>query len=112
MAEYLFVVFTNPVDGREDDYNAWYTNQHLGDVLKVPGLVSAQRFKFAGSPTGAEPPHRYMALYKVEADHWKTASDAIGRAVGSGAMIMSDAVDLAGVNSFYVTPITEERTRA
>jgi hypothetical protein len=27
-----FLVFTNPVEGREDEYNEWYDNVHLGDV--------------------------------------------------------------------------------
>jgi hypothetical protein len=41
MAKHVFVVLTNPVEGKEDTYNDWYTNVHLGDVLKVPGIVAA-----------------------------------------------------------------------
>jgi hypothetical protein len=45
MEKHLFVVFTNAVEGQEDIYNEWYTDVHLKDVLKVPGIVAAQRFK-------------------------------------------------------------------
>ena len=45
MPRYNLIVLTNPVDGREDEYNDWYTNVHLDDVLKVPGVVAAQRFR-------------------------------------------------------------------
>ena len=38
MAKYTFVVLTNAVDGKDDTFNEWYTNTHLGDVLAVPGV--------------------------------------------------------------------------
>ena len=44
MAKYTFVVLTNAVEGKDDAFDEWYTNTHLGDVLAVPGFVSAQRF--------------------------------------------------------------------
>ena len=30
MAKHVFVVLTNPLEGKEDAYNDWYTNVHLG----------------------------------------------------------------------------------
>ena len=41
---YYFFVFNNPVTGHEDEYNAWYNNQHALDVVALPGFVTAQRF--------------------------------------------------------------------
>src|SRR4051812_5666782 len=49
MPRFKFLAFTNPVEGREDEYNEWYTNTHLADLLRVPGLMSAQRFRLTGS---------------------------------------------------------------
>jgi hypothetical protein len=43
MEKHVFVVFTNAVEGQEDIYNEWYTDVHLKDVPKVPGIVAAQR---------------------------------------------------------------------
>ena len=43
LEKHVFVVFTNPVAGKEAIYNEWYTDVHLKDVPKVPGIVAAQR---------------------------------------------------------------------
>jgi hypothetical protein len=40
-----FLVLSNPAAGMEDEFNEWYKHVHTADVLQVPGLVSAQRFK-------------------------------------------------------------------
>lgn len=49
MATALLVVLTEPVEGREDEYNIWYSNNHFDDVLKAAGFGAAQRFKFEPS---------------------------------------------------------------
>jgi hypothetical protein len=41
MAKYTFVVLTNAVEGKDDAFDDWYTNTHLGDVLAVPGSVGS-----------------------------------------------------------------------
>ena len=45
MTKHVLLVFTSPVEGREDEYNAWYNDVHLGEVLTADGFVRAQRFK-------------------------------------------------------------------
>ena len=53
MAKHVFVVFTNPVEGKDATYNDWYDNRHLPDVLDVPGFVSAQRFRLSDTQRAA-----------------------------------------------------------
>jgi hypothetical protein len=36
--KYILVVMSNPVPGREQEYNTWYDTQHLPDVLQNPGF--------------------------------------------------------------------------
>jgi len=104
MAKYNYVVLSNPVAGHEDEYNEWYTKQHLGDVLKVPGFVAAQRFK-AQDPEN-KLPHKYMAIYEIDTnDVEKTLGELAGRA-GSPAMPMSPAFDIATVSVTVFEPIT------
>jgi hypothetical protein len=43
------IVLNNPKEGQEDKHNDWYTKRHLGDVVSIPGIVSAQRFVNAGA---------------------------------------------------------------
>ena len=66
MSRYVFVVLTNASGGRDDEFNEWYNNQHIPDVLKIPGFVAAQRFNIAGAQMdGATSPWRYLALYEL-----------------------------------------------
>ncbi|MSO90603.1 MAG: hypothetical protein EXR01_03305 [Acetobacteraceae bacterium] len=93
MAKHVFVVFTNPVAGKDSTYNDWYTNQHLPDVLNVPGFVSAQRFKLSDTQRAAGPfPWQYMALYQIETDDLKKTLATLGERSGTSAMVMSDAL--------------------
>jgi len=42
---YAFLVFANPVPGREVEFNDWYQNMHMGDLVQHPGWFGAQRFR-------------------------------------------------------------------
>jgi hypothetical protein len=102
MDRYMFVVMTNAVEGQDEAFNAWYDSQHVGDVLKVPGFRSAQRFVLPPDQAGPNVKHRYLALYEVETDDVKATQAALGAAVSSGAMPLSDTLDMGGVfNVFY-----------
>ena len=95
MGKYILAVFTNPVAGREDEYNEWYSHQHLKDVVSVPGYVSAQRYKVA-LPMVGDPKYRYLAIYGMDA---KSSEDvaAASQALSSTPMYVSDALDAAGL---------------
>src|SRR5678815_3844677 len=60
-ATHLQIALSDPVEGREAEFNDWYTGRHLPDVLAVPGFVGGQRFKVI--PWGAKPaPTRHLAI--------------------------------------------------
>ncbi|RWA66240.1 DUF4286 family protein [Mesorhizobium sp.] len=65
MSRHIFAVLTNPVEGREAEFNAWYSDRHLHDILKLPGLVSAQRFRLSPEQIAATP-YRYLVIYEIE----------------------------------------------
>jgi hypothetical protein len=46
-----------------DDFNRWYDETHLPEILACPGFVSCTRFECAG---GREP--RYLAIYELEGE--------------------------------------------
>jgi hypothetical protein len=110
MTRPTFVVFTNPTEGREDEFNNWYDNTHLSDVLKVEGFVAAQRFKLAETDPPQEFPHRYLALYEVESDDLGYVTQALSEAGNSGAMFISESLDRPEAIAKYFTPITDRRT--
>ncbi|NGY03988.1 DUF4286 family protein [Solimonas terrae] len=69
MARYVFVVHTNAVEGRDDEFNDWYSGPHLVDLRRLPGVVSARRFRIAETQVREQPSsHRYLAIYEIETD--------------------------------------------
>jgi primosomal replication protein N len=54
MGRHILVVMTNAVEGKDQEFNHWYSNVHLGEVVAIPGFVSAQRYKLADSEIAGE----------------------------------------------------------
>lgn len=101
MSAHTYVVFSNPAEGRDDEYNRWYNDVHLDEVLQVPGFVSATRHRIEPQD-GAEPEYGYVALYQIESDPEPALAELMRRA-GSGELQMSDA--LGGVRTMLVREI-------
>jgi hypothetical protein len=95
MPKYTFIVLSNPVEGREDEYNDWYSNAHLDDVFRVPGIVAAQRFILTDAQR-MEPPYpwRYLAIYDIETDDLQGVINTFGERSGTPALPTSDAIEL------------------
>jgi hypothetical protein len=49
MARYVFAIHSNPVEGREQEYNDWYSNRHLDDLLACAGVTAARRLTLAST---------------------------------------------------------------
>jgi hypothetical protein len=101
MRQYKFLVFTRPVAGREKDYDEWYQNIHLHDLVSVPGFKSARRFRWARThqkPADADEP-QHLAIYEIETDD----IDAVIAAMRTlrGKVSMSDAIDLPASSSMF-----------
>lgn len=104
----MFVVFTEPHAGRDGTYNDWYNNQHLSDVLKVPGITAAQRFQHIEKQRGEEPLRRYLALYDIETDDLSgTYNELISRA-DTDEMPLSPAFDRTKSIAHLFEPITRK----
>ena len=113
MKSHRLVVFTEPVAGKEDEYNKWYDEVHLREVLEVDGFVAAQRFKPAdaqleGMDEGS--PARYMAIYEIEGDGLEGVLASLGS--GAGTMNMSDALDVTGAHAFAFSAIGDRQLSA
>lgn len=104
-AQHLLAVLSEPAAGREDEYNAWYSGQHIDETLETPGWVAARRYVLSDAQLDANvPSHRYLALYELSTASAAEALEALrGR---SDAISPSDLIapnDIAGV----FTPITD-----
>ena len=56
MADHHMLVFTNPLPGREAEFNKWYDEVHLPEVLQVKGFVAARRYVVSGDSPPEAPP--------------------------------------------------------
>ena len=103
MPSYKYIVLTNPRPGCEAEFNRWYDERHLPDVMKTSGIVSAQRYEVAMGPSGAETPIRtYLTIFEIDtADLPETVAELMAR-VGTDAMPISEALDTASAYAgFY-----------
>lgn len=67
MARSVLVVLSKPVEGREADFDAWYSGIHLPEVVSLDGFVAARRFKHVPDPERQDAvPLPYLAIYEVE----------------------------------------------
>lgn len=101
---HLLVVLSDPEDGREEEYNNWYSGQHLRETLQTPGWSSAQRFVLSSKQISEHlPEQKYLALYEISADE----SDALAALKArSSEIASSDAMSPADVVALF-TPITD-----
>lgn len=111
MAHYVYVVLSDPVPGREDDYNEWYSKQHLDDIMREAGFTACQRFRQAEMAVPQAAPNGYLALYEIETDDIDAVDAAMRAAVASGAVPLTDALDVGRISAWYVEALTERRVR-
>jgi hypothetical protein len=91
---FLYLVQSNAVEGRDEEFNEWYDATHVPDILALDGFVSAQRFKrstLLDRPGAADPHFAYVALYEIEGDPM-AAVKALGAGVKDGSISMTDAM--------------------
>lgn len=111
MAQFKYLVFTSPLEGREDEYNDWYTNIHLPDLLNVPGIYAAQRFRLSRHQRSDNPcPGEYLAIYEIESDDVTATFAELKKRAGSPAMVLSPAMS-PDVTHFVFEPCTQRLTR-
>ena len=72
--KHLVLILTEPTEGQEAEFNDYYENLHLREVLDTTVLQTAQRFKLAAE-AGEGCPLPYLALYETEADDAQAVID-------------------------------------
>jgi hypothetical protein len=100
--KYKLVVFTNAVEGKDEEFNDWYQNTHLQQVVSIKTFVQAQRFRFHTNivPGGANS-SRYMAIYDIETDDIGAALAAMNDLAASGRMPLPDSMGQPIIGAVY-----------
>lgn len=112
MAKYKLIVLINAIEGREDEFNNWFINQHVPDVLTIPGMKTAQRFELAEHQReGAKKEFRFLTLYDVETDDLPWVIHEMKIRQGTPQMVSTDTIAPPASIHFF-EPITELVTSA
>jgi hypothetical protein len=102
MRKFTWIVQTNCDSAHDQEFNAWYDDIHLGDLLRIPGVVAARRSKLSDSqmtmvdstlilcdPKTLGAKYRYLALYSIETDDIAAVLAAIKARSGTSEMVIS-----------------------
>jgi hypothetical protein len=85
---YVFLVFANPIPGKETEFNDWYTNTHMGDLVQLQGWMGAQRFRSVNdvSPRPSAPgyEHGYLMVWDLEDTEANAALSRMTAAIAGG----------------------------
>jgi hypothetical protein len=94
MAKFKLIALTTPVAGKEEEFHAWYQNQHLPELVAFPGMKGAQRYKLTAKLVGSDS-NPWLAIYDIETDDPFAFLGAVGQAAASGKLTQSDASNMA-----------------
>jgi hypothetical protein len=60
----ILLVLSNAVEGRDVDFDHWYSTIHIPEILELSSFVSAERYRLdAAVPNRTD--HRHLAIYEV-----------------------------------------------
>lgn len=82
MTKHIYVAQLDIPAEHEEEFNRLYDEEHVPNLLAVPGVSGGQRYKLAASDTDGMP--RYLAIYELdspdipESDAWKKAATTEG----------------------------------
>jgi hypothetical protein len=115
MPRAIMLAFTEPQDPTQDDeYNAWYTDKHLHDVVKVPGVLAATRYQLIQGiellPGALGVPQRYLAIYEVEGEteaEMAAFAEELKAALSDGRADIHATMNMGTLGAAFALPITD-----
>ena len=109
MDSHVMLVFSNPIEGKEAEFNAWYEGTHIPEMLGTPGVVAARRYEVAQPEGLPVPSQKYLAVYELDGD-LATVFAAINERGASGAISRGENTDRESVVMSVYSPRTERIT--
>ncbi len=92
------IVLSHPAEGREAEYNDWYQNFHLAQVVNIRDIKSATRFRLARKLVEGEA-HPYAAIYEIETEDIDAVLDELRAAAGTERLSISGAINTDFTNA-------------
>ncbi len=109
---YCLIVLSNPIAGHEREYNYWYKHEHVPDVLRVPGFVSAQRFKLVRDVTPNQfTLPRYAVRFDLRTNDLRATIADVRHRLATGVTRPSAAFDMKSSITRYYSCHTSDLRR-
>jgi len=107
---YYLVVHGSATAGKDAEYNTWYLQHHLPDMLALPGVISGQRFVLAEDQDRVFDPktQKYMIIFKIRTNNLKAVFRELERRSKAKLIVMSPAFDGSTVTSAAFVPLGPE----
>jgi len=94
MATCFQFALSNPVPGREEEFNRWYGTDHMTHTVLIPGILAGQRFRRLEGPWPSGK-HDYLTIWEMDDPAYALAQ--LAQARGTDAMPISPSVDMSTV---------------
>jgi hypothetical protein len=95
------------VAGQVEEYDAYYNQQHVPDILRVPGVVDARRLRATAAGRAAEVP-TFATEIDVDGDPGEVLATIVQR-MGGPDMPGSEAVDSKLTRAWVLTDHPQAR---
>ena len=106
MPKGILIAQSSPVSpDREAEYHRWYDEEHIPDILRIPGFVSARRYRVrdTGRIKAAPSTPTYLTIYEVESDDLDATLNELSARSADGRVRRSNTVrtDPPPITTFY-----------
>lgn len=105
MPKTYMLIHSNPIAGKEKEYNEWYDKVHLPEIAAVEGVKAYQRFSFK-ELNGEKPSHQY--LIRLELDSADPMGTVARMYAAQSTFHMEPVVDHDTLKVSIVQEATEE----
>lgn len=99
MGRYRYMILNSAKPGQEEEFKRWYRDQHLADVRRHEGVMSAELFEVVLKKTYdlEIPDYSLMTIYELETDDPAAKIAEIKAMSGSEAMPETSAIEKSGM---------------
>jgi len=108
----ILAVQTEAVMGADVEFNAWYDEVHVPEILTTPGFAACRRYRARRSPLAGPRDARewttYLAVYEINGGVVDAHTELLQR-VAAGELTPSDLVALRPYRSQLFEQIAELR---
>lgn len=107
MPKTYILIRSNPLPGKEAEYNAWYDNVHLPEMLQIEGVKAYQRFALAKDQMNDKAQsHKY--LIRLEIDSENIPATIARMYAAHPTMRMEPVADFENLELSVVQTVSEE----